>query len=45
MRYRFIEDHREVWPILVQCHVLEVSRGGYYAWRKRLPEILSNLVF
>ena len=37
MRYRFIEDHREVWPILVQCHVLEVSRGGYYAWRKRLP--------
>ena len=35
MRYRFIEDHRAVWPIDVQCRVLEVSRSGYYAWRTR----------
>ena len=35
MRYRFIEDHRDVWPIVVQCDVLQVSRGGFYAWRKR----------
>jgi putative transposase len=35
MRYRFIEDHRDVWPIAVQCAVLEVTRSGYYAWRKR----------
>jgi transposase InsO family protein len=37
MRYRFIDKHRTVWPIGVQCHVLEVSRSGYYAWRAR-PE-------
>jgi transposase InsO family protein len=37
MRYRFIELHRTVWPIDVQCHVLEVSRSGYYAWRGRPP--------
>ena len=37
MRYRFIDDHRGVWPIAVQCDVLEVARSGYYAWRKRPP--------
>ena len=37
MRYRFIDDHRTAWPIGVQCDVLEVSRSGYYAWRKRPP--------
>ena len=35
MRYRFIQLHRTVWPIDVQCHVLQVSRSGYYAWRRR----------
>jgi transposase InsO family protein len=35
MRYRFIDDHRTTWPIEVQCRVLEVSRSGYYAWRRR----------
>lgn len=35
MRYRFIEEHRDVWPIVVQCDVLQVSRGGFYAWKKR----------
>jgi putative transposase len=37
MRYRFIEDHRGVWPVAIQCDVLEVARSGYYAWRKRPP--------
>lgn len=35
MKYAFIQEHREVWPIAVQCAVLEVSRSGFYAWRKR----------
>lgn len=35
MRYRFVHAHRREWPIGLQCHVLEVSRSGYYAWKNR----------
>ncbi len=31
MKYAFIERHRCVWPISVQCRVLEVSVAGYHA--------------
>lgn len=37
MRYAFIEEHREVWPVTNQCSVREVSRSGFYAWRGREP--------
>ena len=30
MRYAFIERHRQVWPITVQCRVLNVSVSGYH---------------
>ena len=29
MKYAFIERHRRVWPISVQCRVLRVSVAGY----------------
>jgi transposase InsO family protein len=35
VRYQFIEDHQEDWPIQRQCQVLQVTRSGYYAWQKR----------
>ena len=30
MKYAFIERHRRVWPISVQCRVLGVSVAGYH---------------
>jgi putative transposase len=37
MRCQFIQNHRETWPVTVQCQVLQVSRSVYYAWLKRPP--------
>ena len=30
MKYAFIHDHRTVWPISVQCRVLQASMAGYH---------------
>jgi putative transposase len=35
MSFRFIEDHRDAYPVRLMCTVLEVSPAGYYAWRDR----------
>src|SRR6185437_9826244 len=35
MSFRFIEDHRNTYPVRLMCAVLEVSPAGYYAWRER----------
>jgi putative transposase len=35
MTFRFIEDHRDQWPVRLLCETLQVSTAGYYAWRGR----------
>jgi len=36
-RFAFIHAQRTDYPIRVLCDVLDVSRSGYYAWRRRPP--------
>lgn len=35
MKFAFIEEHLQAFPIDLTCQVLEVSRSGYYAWLRR----------
>src|SRR6266496_616743 len=37
MTYRFIDDHKDQWPVRLLCDTLGVSSAGYYAWRQRPP--------
>jgi len=35
VKYQFIEEHRQEYPVTVMCQVLEVARTGYYKWRQQ----------
>ena len=35
MRFCFIDSSRKAYPLYLLCKVMEVSRSGYYSWRKR----------
>ena len=37
MRYAFIKQESHVWPVMVMCRVLKVSRSGDYDWLDRKP--------
>jgi putative transposase len=37
LKFQFIADHQQEYPVTVMCDVLEVSVSGFYAWRKREP--------
>jgi len=44
VRYRFIRDHREAFPVSPMCRVLRVGKSGFYAWlnRPESPRIREN---
>ena len=35
VRFQFIEEHRQEYPVGLLCAALDVSLSGYCAWRKR----------
>ena len=37
MKYAWIEQHRDDYPVARLCRQLEVSRKGYCQWRRRAP--------
>jgi putative transposase len=37
VKYAWIQEQRDVYPVVVMCAVLEVSPSGYYAWCSREP--------
>jgi putative transposase len=42
VRYAFVERHKRVWPIRVQCHVLGVSVSGYHQHVRRRKQIAQR---
>ena len=37
MRFAFIRHHRPLWPLVLMCEVLGVSKAGYRRWLTRRP--------
>jgi putative transposase len=42
VKYAFVERHRHLWPICVQCRVLRVSVSGFHQHRARRRKIASR---
>jgi len=43
VRYAWIREHRDSWPVATMCRTLKVSTSGFYDWRSRKPSARSLL--
>lgn len=41
MKYGFIRDHAERWPVVHLCDMLGVQRSAYYDWRDRPCKVIG----
>jgi putative transposase len=39
LRYAFIAEHQDIWPVSVLCEVLDVSRSGFYEYLPRHAKV------
>jgi len=37
VKFAWIKQHRDLFSVIVMCHVLNVSKSGFYKWRKASP--------
>ena len=42
MRYAFIADNIEIFPLSVLCRTLNVSRSGYYDWKRMIEKVFQG---
>lgn len=40
VKYAFIRDHVECWPVVNQCRVLSMKRSTYYDWLNRPAKVI-----
>ncbi|MFC1771768.1 IS3 family transposase [Pseudomonadota bacterium] len=40
MKYGFIREHAQRWPVVHQCRLLGVQRSAYYDWRDRSGKVI-----
>jgi putative transposase len=41
VKFRFIKQQSNRFPIVLLCRVMSVSKSGYYDWHKRLANVIS----
>ena len=42
MRYAWIQQHRDSFPITLMCQVLNVAKSGFYKWRCAKPSLRAQ---